>query len=365
MPRVHVLHVVPSLNAGGMEIALSRVANGLLDEGIAHSVVALKGEALIRERFSPAIDIHCLHAGSSDPLVPLRLRQLIRELSPSLIHARNLWAWPEVALARLTSWPVPPLIFSFHGLAEAKALPWRWKMMSRALSRITTKIFTVSEGSRDFLIRNVGLSPQRIEVIPNGVDIERFSAQPIRSESGELIVGTLGSLTPVKNQALLIHACQQLIGRGVKIRLRIGGEGRLRPDLEALVHSLGIGDRVEMLGQVADSAAFLRDLDVFVLPSDSEAHPNALSEAMACALPCIASRVGGVAELMDRGRAGLLFEPGDQEALVQGLSALLHSPDLRRRLGSVARSFTCEHYSMSRMLQRYRDLYCQFSSSPC
>ncbi|WP_417066753.1 glycosyltransferase [Niveibacterium terrae] len=361
MRTIHVLHIVPTLSAGGMELALSRVANGLLDDGITHTVVALKGDALIRERFSSSVAIHCLHAHSSGPGVPLELRRLIREIRPTLIHARNLWAWPEVALARLSTRPMPPLIFSFHGLAEAKALPWRWKMMSRALTHVTTRMFTVSEGSRDFLVDHVGLPKSRIAVIPNGVDVDRFSPRPVEHSRQELAIGTLGSLSPVKNQALLILACHKLIQRGLNLVLRIGGEGRMRGELSALIESLGIADRVQMAGQVSDSAAFLQDLDIFALPSDSEAHPNALSEAMACALPCIASRVGGVPEVTDRGRAALLFKAGDLDALVSGLSSLARQDELRQRLGEAARRYTCEHYSMDLMLKRYRDLYCQLS----
>ncbi|MBK6603370.1 MAG: glycosyltransferase [Betaproteobacteria bacterium] len=150
------------------------------------------------------------------------------------------------------------------------------------------------------MVEHVGLREQDVAVIPNGVDTRRFAPTQRAHTTNELLVGTVGSLTPVKNQALLIRACARVIQQGLALRLDIVGEGRERPALEGLVRSLGMTGRVRLLGHIDDIPAFLNGLDLFVLPSDSEAHPNALSEAMACGLACIASRVGGVAEIADQ-----------------------------------------------------------------
>lgn len=355
--NVHVLHVVPTLRAGGMELALARVINGLIPHGITHSIAVLKGAAIIRDRIDPSVRIHCIDAQPRDLLVPLRLRQLIAEESPTVIHARNLGAWPEMALARLTRWPLTPMIFSFHGVAEACPVSWRWRLMSRALARATTNVFTVSEGSKQFLVDHIGLPAALIGVIPNGVDTLRFSPRADALASTQIVVGTMGSLASVKNQALLVRACHRLLEKGLSLRLEIAGEGPERPALERLIASLGISDKVCLPGHVADTPAFLRGLDIFVLPSDSEAHPNALSEAAACGLPCIASRVGGVPEIVDQGRAALLFDRGDENALVDLLEKLLLDKDRRLSLGHAAREFTAQRYSMDTMLERYKRLY--------
>lgn len=355
---VHVLHVVPTLGAGGMELALARVINGLLPHGITHCVVVLKGEAVIQDRIDRSVRIHCIHAGAHDPSVPLRLRRLIIEESPSVIHARNLGAWPEIAVARLLTFPVVPLIFSFHGVAEARPVSPRWRFISRLLARLTTLLFTVSEGSKRFLIDHVGLAEQDIEVIPNGVDTTRFAprAHTPRTRS-QIRIGTVGSLSPVKNQALLIRACLQAMQLGVDLTLDIAGEGRERPALEKLIHSLDIEERVRLLGHINDTPNFLNSLDIFVLSSDSEAHPNALSEAMACGLPCIATRVGGVPEITNQGRAAMLFDRGDADALAKLIAELASDPNKCHRLGEAARLFTVEQYSMQSMLARYIKMY--------
>lgn len=355
---VHVLHVVPTLGAGGMELALARVINGLLPRGVTHSIVVLKGDAVIRDRIDPSVRIHCVHAGAHDPAVPLRLRRLIMDESPSVIHARNLGAWPEIAVARLLTFPFVPLIFSFHGVAEARPVSPRWRLLSRFLAKLTPRLFTVSEGSKRFLVDHVGLAERAIEVIPNGVDTSRFAPRARLQQTGSQIrIGTVGSLSPVKNQALLIRACHRALQQGIDLTLDIAGEGRERPALEQLIQSLGIEEKVRLLGHIDDTPVFLNSLDIFVLSSDSEAHPNALSEAMACALPCIASRVGGVAEITDHGVAALLFERGDEEALTSHIADLARSPERRQTFGNAALEVTLTRYSLDVMLNRYQALY--------
>ena len=362
---LHVLHVVPTLRPGGMELALARVVNGLLSRGVTHSIIVLKGEALIRDRIDAAVRVHCVHAGAHDPLVALRLRRLILSEAPSVIHARNLGAWPEIAAARLMAYPLVPLVFSFHGVAEARPVPARWRLLCRILSRLTSEVFTVSEGSKRFLVEHVGLREQDVAVIPNGVDTRRFAPTQRAHTTNELLVGTVGSLTPVKNQALLIRACARVIQQGLALRLDIVGEGRERPALEGLVRSLGMTGRVRLLGHIDDIPAFLNSLDLFVLPSDSEAHPNALSEAMACGLACIASRVGGVAEIADQGRAALLFERGDESALTGSIADLVANPERRRALGRAAVEVTRARYSLDDMLSRYMETYQRIADGMC
>jgi glycosyltransferase involved in cell wall biosynthesis len=229
------------------------------------------------------------------------------------------------------------------------------------LARLTTRLLTVSEASRGFLARLVGLPPSRIKVIPNGVDTQSFAPPAKRAANAPLVVGTAGSLTAVKNHALLLRAVANLHRAGIEARLLIAGEGPLRRDLERLIETQGATSRVRLLGHVHSMPDFLRSLDLFVLPSDSEAHPNALTEAMACGRACIATRVGGVAEITDDGRAAVLVDRGDEQGLTDALARLLTKDALRETLGHRAASLARERYSMSRMLESYRDLYCSLS----
>lgn len=357
----HVLHVVPGLGPGGMELILGRVITGLAGRGLRHSIACLKGEAEIADRLPPETDIHCLHARPNELGLPWRLRRLIRDVRPTVIHARNWGAWPDVAVARLMAWPPVPLIFSFHGLGVAGRMPLRRRLAFRILPRITTYLFTLSEESRRTLIDQYGW-PRRCAVIPNGVDTDAFRPAPARPAGGRLVVGTVGNLRPVKNHALLVRACADLVAQGLDLEVRIAGEGDERPRLTALAESSGMADRLRLVGRRDDVPGFLRGLDIFALTSDSEQHPNALTEAMACGLPCVATRVGGVPELLDGGRCGRIVEPGDRRGLAAALHDVALAPDRGRALGEAARVRACEHYSLERMIDRYEALYTRLST---
>ena len=235
--------------------------------------------------------------------------------------------------------------------------------MFRILGAATTRLFTVSEAARQMLIEEVGMPGSRIAVIPNGIDTGRFSPGPRRPEAARVVVGTVGNLTPVKNHALLVRACGELLRRGTDLELRIAGEGPERGRLADLAASLGMADRLRLAGLVGDVPAFLRELDVFVLSSSTEAHPNALLEAMSCGLPCIATRVGGSPEVLQEGRSGILVEPEDPPALAEAIGRLAADRGERERLGQAGRRRVCDHYNMERMLVSYEALYTELAAT--
>ena len=356
---------------------MSRVVRGLNGPDMRHSVCCLKGEPEIGGQFDSSVDIHCLRAPHRDRLLWVRLRALIRRLRPTVVHARNWICWPDAAMARLTMLSPPPLIMSFHGFHDARAFPWRRRMEMRTLPRLAACHFTVSEGLKDMLVRDVGLRGRRICVIPNGVDENRFRparlediarrralaaandvAMPPMTEAPRagLAVGSAGWLHPVKNHQMLIHAAKKLIAGGLDLTVRIAGRGEMRDRLAAAIGP-DMNDRIQLLGHVQDMPAFLSGLDVFVLPSDAEGMPNALLEAMACGLPCIATRVGGVVEILDDGKAGVLVAPRDADGLAAAIQALAADPIRRRSLGQLACERVRRRYSLERMIRRYDLLY--------
>ena len=359
---IHVLHVVPGLGPGGMELVMAGVIRGLSD-GMRHSIACLKGEPEIAESLPPQTDIHCFRSRPNEPQLPARLGRLIRALRPSVIHARNWGAWPDTAVGRLLAPPPVPLIFSFHGLGRAGYMPLRRRAASRILVRMTSHLFTVSLQSKRMLMARWGWPEGKVQVIPNGVDTERFRPADRPRRPGPVVVGSVGNLRPVKNHALLLRACAELARRGLRVKVRIAGEGELRAELQALADALGLGGRVELPGRVRDVPGFLHGLDVFVLSSDSEQHPNALNEAMACGLPCIATDVGSVEEILAGGEYGCIVPPGDVAALTAGLERLIRDPALRRRLASAGRRRVCEHYSLRKMLTAYEEMYRRWSAA--
>jgi len=214
----------------------------------------------------------------------------------------------------------------------------------------------VSRQSRDMLVKCWGWPEDKTEVIPNGVDTRRFFPVP-QKPAEKTVIGSVGHLRPVKNHALILRACSQLIEQGYDIEIRIAGEGAQRSSLEKLSEDLGISRHVVLVGNIEDIPGFLNGLDMFVLSSDSEQHPNALNEAMACGIPCISTRVGCVEDLLDSGKCGMIIEPNDEEALANSIEKLLCDDNFRHALARAGLEQVQKHYCLEVMLKRYEELY--------
>jgi len=357
-PRIHVLHVLPSLGVGGMELALSRIINGMDPAIFEHSIVCLRGSSKIGDYLNRPVNIYCMKAKPNELGLPVKLLKLIRAINPSLIHARNWSAWPEVTFARLFHKHRIPVIFSFHGFDTIHSVPFRRRLISKLTAMVTDRIFTVAEVSRQVMTSQLGLKASRIFLIPNGIDTDKF--HPVFSKSKHrdaIIVGSVGNLTPVKNHILLVHACSELIRAGFDIQLRIAGTGPEEKIILDTARSLGIQEQVDLLGHVTDIDRFLQSLDIFALSSSSEAHPNALLEAMATGLPCVAPEVGGIPNVFDGGSAGLLYEVNNKDDMANCMKQLIMDSDHRETISHMARNRVCSLYSIQKMLVEYQSLY--------
>jgi glycosyltransferase involved in cell wall biosynthesis len=192
-------------------------------------------------------------------------------------------------------------------------------------------------------------------VIPNGVDLAVFSD---RGGSNRLrTVVTVANLRPEKSHETLIAAAASLADSHPELRYQIVGDGPRRGELEALAVARGVADRVQFLGHREDVPAILAAADAFVLPSRSEAFPNGAIEAMAAGLPVIASAVGGLVDLIDHGRTGLLTAPGDSASLASALQYLIDDRERAMAIGRAARAEVQRRYSFDRMIAAFEDLY--------
>lgn len=355
--NIHILHVVPGLGAGGMELAMARVITGLSGRDMVHSIACFKGDADISDRLPDETGIFCFHSRPNELQLPARLARLVRKIRPDVIHARNWGTWPDMAVGRLLAWPIVPFIYSFHGLGRAGYMPLRRTLASRILARMTTHLFTVSEQSKKMLVSRWGWPEGKTAVISNGVDTGRFKPVEFPRDTERFIVGTVGNLRTVKNHAIIIRTCAELVQRGIDLELRIAGQGRQRENLLALARERDFEDRLILAGRVEDVPQFLNRLDLFVLSSDSEQHPNALNEAMACGIASVSTRVGCAEELLDGGKLGRIIAPGDDKALIDAMAEIISDPGERKRTGQAAREHICKHYSMERMLKNYGEMY--------
>jgi glycosyltransferase involved in cell wall biosynthesis len=203
-----------------------------------------------------------------------------------------------------------------------------------------------------------------IRIIPNGVDGARFKlenpGQKIKQELGmkpeDPLITTIGTLSPVKNQAMLIKAVAQVVSVYPKLRLIVVGEGPLMKELVALQEEMGLKSQCRFLGLRKDIPEILAETDIFVSTSLWEGLPLSILEAMAAGKPVVATAVPGILEVLEEG-SGLLIPLDSQEDLAQTLKMLIEEPEQRKVLGEKAQERVSQHYSLEGYVLNWQSLY--------
>ncbi len=205
-----------------------------------------------------------------------------------------------------------------------------------------------------------GVPRRKLFVIPNFIPDEAFSdcCPALPHKQGVIRLGMIARMNhPVKNHPLLLRAVARLAARYPTLETVLVGDGPLRLGFERMAGDLRIAEKVLFLGNRRDIPSILRSLDIAVLTSDSEGLSNAILEAMAAALPVVATRVGGNVELVEDGKTGFLFPAGSEEALAAAIAKLLDNADLRTQMGMEARSRALATYKASSVAARFTNLY--------
>ena len=339
-----------------MEIGMAKVISGLTDSKMHHSIACLKGEAEIKHLLPGETKIYQFFAKPNEIGLPIRLAKLLCQIKPDIIHARNWGAWPDIAMSRILCPRKIPLILSFHGLGKAGYMPMRRRIASKLLVYCSDILMTVSNQSRDMLVEKWFWPEKKIWVIPNGVDTNKFFPK-IKKQNKKIIIGSVGNLRTVKNHALILKACSKFNLDEQDFEIRIAGEGSQRESLLNMAYDLDIQNRLKLYGRVENIPGFLSELDIFVLSSDSEQHPNALNEAMACGIASISTNVGCVRDLLDNGNCGIIIEPGREDQLYTALKELIDDQNKRIQLSKNGYQQVLKNYSLDIMLKNYRAMY--------
>jgi glycosyltransferase involved in cell wall biosynthesis len=238
-------------------------------------------------------------------------------------------------------------------------LPPREQTLLRATARLAERVVAVSEEIAAFLVERVGLPRTKVTVIPNGVDVDRFSPAASSTTgdpglpSGSPLIGTVGRLDPVKDHVTMLRAFLAVRDAVPSARLVIVGDGVSRPEIEACIRQHGLEECVSLLGERADIPALLARLDVFVLSSVHEGLPLALLEAMACARPVVTTDVGAAGAVVRRANAGIVVPPGDVGALAAGMLSMLRDAPQARRLGAMGRVAVEQHHDLAATVDAY------------
>lgn len=340
---------------------MSSLARGLADRYDVHVAAHGPGGALVDACAAAGVQFHHVEQLArdleprTDAAAVRALRELACEVRPQLVQLNSSKAGvlARVALAGLRI----PVVFTAHGWAFSgrggKAGAF-YTNAERACAPLCQAIVCVSSWDLK-LARERRIAPERkLHLIYNGVTVD-LTAPARRAAGSELVLGCTARLAPPKDIATMLRALA--LPEAARWGLRVFGDGPDRSQLEALRAELGLGDRATFLGSRDDVPAQLADCDAFSLISDWEGLPYSILEAMAARLPVIATRVGGIPDLIVEGSTGRLIPPRDPAALAQALAELAADPARALAFGEAGFERASQTFSLERMLGRYDALF--------
>jgi glycosyltransferase involved in cell wall biosynthesis len=379
---VRVLRVIARLNMGGPTLHVSYLTKGLDERGYETTLVAgqlARGEDSMSYAAETlgidVVQIPQLHRDLSPVYDPVAVKRLVAEIQrvrPHIVHTHTAKAGAVGRMAALLAGDAKPpvVVHTFHGhVLRGYFDPVRtefFRETEKFLARHTTRLIAVGPEVRDDLVE-LGVAPaEKFTVIRLGIDLE--SRVGDGSAGGELrrqfgipaerfVVGWIGRMTGIKRVPDVLETFKRLLALGVDAQLVLVGDGPERDRLEEQAHELGIQKRTLFAGYQREISGYYDLFDAFLLPSRNEGTPVVAIESLAARTPVVATRVGGVPDVVRDGIDGYLAEVGDVDALAARLAELARDPELRARMGEAGREHVIPRYRISRLIDDVDALY--------
>ncbi|MBI4611290.1 MAG: glycosyltransferase family 4 protein [Candidatus Rokubacteria bacterium] len=366
--KAKILYVIDNLEFGGGERGFAQLAEALRDRYEIRFACA-PGGLLGRRLQSMAVPIRPLDFRRQLSLMRiLRLSAIMRHEQVDLVHSMGARAdFAARIAARLAGRPlVVSTVAMFVDGYEVSALKRAlYRRVIRLTERLTDGFIAVSDAVRKTLVEGHRIPEAKVRRIYSGVELEAFSPEgqngfglrrELALEPGAPVVGTIGRLVYQKAQHVFLQAAS-LAQRSIpNVQVLIVGDGPFRRSLEGLSRELGL-HACRFAGFREDVPHLLSLMDVFALPSILEGLPRVLLEALAMARPVVATRIDGVAEVVQHGGAGLLVRPRDPVALADAIVSLVKDPELARRLGGAGRKLIEDRFTVERMVDEVEAFY--------
>ncbi len=359
-----------SLDYGGAEMQATVLANGLARAGFSVTLLVFYSGGPLRERLSSEVTVRCLgKRGRWDVIGFLcGLLRVLGEERPAVLYAFLPVANLLACLAKLRSRELRVVWGIRASNMDLTRYDWLSRLtywLERRFSRCPNLIIANSAAGRRHAVSRGFPDDDRFVVIPNGIDVERFRPDSalraaLRAEwgvsSGESLVGIVARLDPMKDHPNFLDAAARLARRDQRVRFVCVGDGpeSYKTELHRLASELGLDGRLVWAGARHDMSAVYNALDITSSSSYGEGFSNAIAEAMACGVPCVATGVGDAREIL--GDCGVVVPPGDSESLAAGIAALLERMRTEgASLGARARGRIVEHFSVETLVRRTRE----------
>ena len=364
-----VFYLVDSLNIGGTEVQAVELATRLNPDQYEVTLGCLRARGPLLEKLkgSSVLVREFYPKGGFDSPRGLyqmfRLAFFLRRGGFQIMHAHDLYAnilgIPAAVLAR-----VPVIISSQRDLGHLDLYKSGRRVWLRRLQKLSSAVLTNANAVRDAVLSEDHFAPEKVKVIHNGVDLDRFRQRSRDrswlSPTGDqerwvVLVGNMHG--DVKGHPVLIAAAETVVREFPGVRFLFAGDGQKRKEFEEETGRLGISNHFYFLGRRDDIPRILSCCDIGVFPSKAEGLPNAVLEYLAAGLPTIASKVGGNAEIIEDGKTGLLVPAGDSAALADALLRLLRNPSLADELGKSGRQFVAAEFTFQRLIEKTDQMY--------
>ena len=360
-----ILHLISSLGLFGAETIALNLAGTVQGNGYESILCAIENSSnskidIIEQANKAGIETHILKcAGRFDIRAIFRLRKYIENQKIDVLHTHNYKSdLIGMLAARLAKVPV---IATAHGFTDMSRSVSMYEKLDRwILKSFFNKVVTVTGQ----MLPN--FSDQQKRIIPNGIDISHFSRNEEKRVAlrkkynvadNDILIGTIGRLSKEKNQRMLLEAVYPIVRENEQVKIIIIGDGLKADELKQFVEARHLTDRVIFTGIMHDTVSAYSAMDIFILSSLTEGVPLTVLESMASKLPVIATRVGGIPEIMNNGETGLLVESQDVETLRIRVHELIDDKKLRQTLVDAAYEFVRDHYSLTKMCEAYQKVY--------
>jgi L-malate glycosyltransferase len=358
---------------GGTETQAVELARRLAPQRYQVTIGCLRREGPLLERLkdTPVKIVEVDMGGGIDsPSGLLRIAKLARFLRQQrfqILHAHDLWS-NIIGMAAAMLARTPVTLTSQRDLSHDAWYGTYRRRVLRFLQRRSSIVLTNAKAIRDGLIEQDHLPPDKVCVVYNGVDLERFRVPADRSQifpgsdGTKLIVLVGNMITDVKGHGILISAALEIVRTHPQTQFVLVGDGAKRGEFEQHVKDSGLQSNFLFLGRRSDVPAILAGCDIAVLPSLAEGLPNAVLEYLAAGLPVVASALGGNLEIIQDGTTGLLVPPQDSQALAAALIRLLSDATLAARIAGAGRDYVEQNFSFDRLVADMEKLYTKLLS---